>query len=38
MMSKSNKLKIRSKSVAVLGVTGACLFLSEPTLIKADNL
>ncbi|MDP7977849.1 GW domain-containing glycosaminoglycan-binding protein [Bacillus multifaciens] len=37
-MSKSNKLKIRSKSVAVLGVTGACLFLSEPTLIKADNL
>lgn len=37
-MSKSNTLKVCSKSVAVIGVTGICLFLSEPTFIKAENL
>ncbi|WP_051957319.1 GW domain-containing glycosaminoglycan-binding protein [Bacillus sp. UNC322MFChir4.1] len=36
-MSKNNTLKVCSKSVAVIGVTGACLFLSEPTVIKAEN-
>ncbi|SFI01720.1 Uncharacterized protein YvpB [Bacillus sp. 71mf] len=37
-MSENNKLKVRSKSVAVIGVTGVCLLLAEPTFIKADNL
>ncbi|PGZ95414.1 hypothetical protein COE51_20295 [Bacillus pseudomycoides] len=37
-MSKSNKLKVFSNAAAVIGVTAVCLILSEPTLIKAENL